>query len=79
MKLVVLLIVIAVVLWLMSSRRGAVQRPPRRDAPKAPETIVACAHCGVHLPRSEALEGRGGRLFCGEAHRLADEREERAA
>jgi uncharacterized protein len=77
LKLLVVVLVVVVVLWLMSSRRGTVQRTPRRAAPKAPETIVACAHCGVHLPRSEALEGRDGRLFCGAAHRLADERSER--
>ena len=30
--------------------------------------MLACAQCGVHLPRDEALPGRGG-VFCGEAHR----------
>jgi uncharacterized protein len=35
---------------------------------------VRCAHCGVHLPRSEALPGRGG-LFCGPSHRAEHERE----
>ncbi len=34
--------------------------------------MVACAHCGVHLPRDEALPGRGG-VFCGEPHRTAYE------
>ena len=29
-----------------------------RDAPA--EDMVACEHCGVNLPRSEALERRGG-------------------
>ena len=71
-KLLLLIIIIAVVLWLMSSRRGAVQRK-RRDAPRSAEAMVACAHCGVHLPRSDAIEGRDGRLFCGDAHRGAHE------
>ena len=46
----------------------------RRDAPppRSPERMVACAHCGVHLPESEALES-AGRRYCCEAHRrLAD-------
>jgi len=32
-----------------------------------PEAMVRCAHCGVHLPRSEALL-RNGQLWCSEAH-----------
>jgi uncharacterized protein len=35
--------------------------------------MVACAQCGVHLPASDALPGRGG-VFCGEDHRAAFER-----
>jgi uncharacterized protein len=38
--------------------------------------MIACAHCGVHLPRDEALPGRGG-VFCGDAHRAAYEQNER--
>ena len=37
-----------------------------RDAPA--EDMVACEHCGVNLPRSEALEA-GGRYYCSEDHR----------
>jgi len=51
-----------------ASRRRA-DAPPR--APE-PERMVACAHCGVHLPESESLE-RNGRRYCSEEHRrLAD-------
>ena len=38
------------------------------DAARAPERMVACARCGVHLPESESFEGAGGR-FCSEEHR----------
>ena len=32
--------------------------------------MMQCAHCGVHLPRADALmDARGA--FCSEAHRLA--------
>jgi uncharacterized protein len=34
--------------------------------------MLSCAHCGVHLPRDEALPGRGG-VFCDAAHRAAYE------
>ncbi len=37
--------------------------------------IEPCAHCGVHLPVSEALHDIGGRVYCSEAHRLAGPRD----
>ncbi|MEP7138169.1 MAG: PP0621 family protein [Caldimonas sp.] len=74
-KLLLFLAAVFVLLWLLRGalgRRGGVRGAP---APaKEPQTIVACAHCGLHLPRDEALPGRGG-VFCGDAHRAAFERE----
>jgi uncharacterized protein len=75
MKLLVV-IVAFVVLWLLL--RGLVRRArgegpsPRKPPPAAPQAMLACAQCGVHLPRDEALPGRGG-VFCSEAHRAAYE------
>jgi uncharacterized protein len=60
--------------WMFGRRRGNdAARPdaPRRDAPQA---MVTCAHCSVHLPGDEAVADAQGRLFCGEAHRLAGPR-----
>jgi uncharacterized protein len=72
MKFLVLIAVIAGVLWVMRSLRKP-QLPPTPKPPQPQnEEMVACAQCGVHLPRSEALPGRGG-VFCGEAHRSAFE------
>ena len=34
------------------------------------EPMRQCAHCGVHLPASDALTS-GGRDYCSEAHRDA--------
>jgi uncharacterized protein len=31
---------------------------------------VACAHCGIHLPRAEAVSGQKG-LYCSTEHRSA--------
>ena len=44
-----------------AKRRAAVQKLP-------PVDIVACAVCGVHLPKSEALRSADS-YFCGDAHR----------
>jgi uncharacterized protein len=38
-----------------------------RANPGAPEDMVRCTQCGVHLPRSESLM-RDGLLFCSEEH-----------
>jgi len=74
MKLIVLLVVVVVVLWLARAVRrrvGGNDSAPPRVAEHEP--MVACSHCGLHLPRGEALPGRGG-VFCSEDHRAAFER-----
>jgi uncharacterized protein len=45
---------------------------PGADPPAA--TMLACAHCGLHVPKTEALLDADGRPYCGEAHRLAGPR-----
>lgn len=45
-------------------------RPIRPSAPAgsagAAETLVRCAGCGVHVPRSRTLTAAGGAFFCSE-------------
>jgi uncharacterized protein len=36
--------------------------------------MLACAHCGVHLPSADALRDAAGRAYCSDAHRLAGPR-----
>jgi len=77
MKILLFVIAVVVLLWLLrgtAGRRrngGTAKSPP----PTAPQPVIACAYCGVHLPRDEALPGRGG-VFCGEAHRTAFEKDQ---
>ena len=74
MKFVLVVLVILIVIWVA---RGGLRRTRVADETAAPpptkEAMVACPQCGLHLPRSEALPGRGG-SFCSEAHRAAYER-----
>jgi len=65
-RLLLLAIAVLVLVWLV---RRALQprRPDAAEAARAAADLVACAHCGVLVPRAEAREAPGG-LFCGEAH-----------
>lgn len=73
--LILVAIVVGVALWLLKLRRPAVPPPTKGGRPSkpgaVPATMVACAHCGVHLPRPEATFDAEGRSYCGEAHRVA--------
>ena len=81
-KLLILLIVVAAALWWLGSRRGPRSPPAGTDKPTTPparttteaQAMMACAHCGVHLPQQDTVADAAGRPFCSEAHRLAGPR-----
>jgi uncharacterized protein len=77
MKYLLLIAVVVGVLWLVRGRSSRVNPPASKppqpaQAAKAvsPQAMVACAHCGLHLPRSEAVAG-AQELYCSDAHRRA--------
>lgn len=74
MKYLILLLVVLAVLWLWKSGRageGAPAARKRKDgAGTAAQDMVQCPVCSVHLPRSDALPGPDGKLYCCDAHRL---------
>ncbi len=74
MKFLLLLIAVFVLFWMLRGSLRRVRRPPdaKRPAPETPQAMLSCAQCGLHLPRDEALPGRGG-VFCSPAHRAAFE------
>lgn len=75
MKYVLLILAVLVLLWLLRGARRRDQPPPPPPAAgEGARPVIACRLCGVHLPRDEALPGRGG-VFCGEAHRAEYERQ----
>jgi uncharacterized protein len=77
MKIFLFLVAVFLLLWLLRSGQRRRRTPPPAARPPNPgaelQPMLACAHCGVHLPRDEALPGKGG-VFCGDAHRAAFER-----
>ena len=65
-KLIFLVLAVVIVWAVIKSYRKS---RPRDAAPRAaaPEDMVRCAHCGVHLPRSESHPS-GESFFCSEEH-----------
>lgn len=76
LKLLVIAGAVVLLLWLWFGRGSRREHDPgpgsRKDG--AAEDMIRCAHCGVHLPRSEALLD-GGLPYCTEAHRVAGPRD----
>ncbi|MDQ6681337.1 MAG: hypothetical protein M3Y67_10310, partial [Pseudomonadota bacterium] len=72
MKILLFLLAVFVLLWLLrgGSRRRNPPAGPEQSTGVLPQPMLACAQCGVHLPKDETLPGRGG-VFCGDAHRAA--------
>jgi uncharacterized protein len=73
MKYFVLLavLVIAYMVWRNNrlERRRDAGKPPAAPA-IAPQEMVSCPVCGLHLPKSDAVAGKNGLLYCGPEHRL---------
>lgn len=78
MKYLLVLIVVVIGLWLLLRQRPAARadapKTAKKQAPSGPAAMVACAHCDLRLPQSEAQFDAQGRPFCSEAHRLAGPR-----
>ena len=70
-----LLLGILVLAWVLFFKGR--RKPPPVDRPGATPQVpamIACTHCGLHVPKAEALFDAADRPYCGEAHRLAGPR-----
>ncbi len=76
MKYILVVMVVMVAFWLWRQGRRDEMRDRTKPAPKAPpavgppQAMARCAHCGLHLPATDAIAGPGG-VYCSPAHRLA--------
>ena len=71
MKFALLILSVLALVWLLRAAGRRKVRPPEPGAPVKPpqvQAMLACSHCGVLMPRDEALPGRGG-VFCSAEHR----------
>lgn len=71
--LIIRLVVFILVFWagwrlwkIWQDQQALPNQPKQTDH----ESMVRCAHCGVHLPKSQALT-QGDEYYCSEAHRDA--------
>ena len=74
MKFLLLLGLLALLFFMLGAKRGRPREPEARrpPPPAAPQAMLSCAECGMHLPADEALPGKGG-VFCSAAHRASYE------
>jgi uncharacterized protein len=69
----VLLIVVALGAWfVLREVRRYRERRDRESETKRFAQMVACDHCGTHIPESQAIRV-DKRAYCSEAHRRAAE------
>jgi uncharacterized protein len=69
------ILVFAIVLLILHIKkiiaRQASSGPESFQAPHdAPEAMLKCAECGIHVPASEAILVQSDLAFCSEEHRL---------
>jgi len=63
-------LLLALVVYLIIRFLRVPRKPPPAPPPAMDEhAMVRCAHCGIHLPSSEAVLG-GDESYCCDAHRL---------
>lgn len=72
-KIILVVLGLLAAYWILKSyRRRVDRRAGSAEPPAAAESMVQCAQCGVHLPRSESLTV-DGRAYCCSEHRQQHE------
>ena len=75
MKYMVLLLAVLAGVWLVKrqqARKLHAAQSRRRPQVTHATPMLACRHCGVHVPQHEAVQGRLG-AYCSRAHQQASE------
>ena len=65
--LLVVVVIVAVYFIVRAYARALAAKQQPNSEQKPAEDMVQCAHCGVHLPRSES-HASGAKFFCSEDH-----------
>jgi uncharacterized protein len=73
-RLLILVLIVGVVAWWLFGRTARLRQGSgtssgrKKSEEGGVQDMVVCAHCGIHLPRAEALI-EGERSYCSDAHR----------
>ena len=70
LRLLIVFIVIALLVWLLRRAPSRPQSPPRVQQGQ----MLRCAHCGLHIPKDEAIMD-GATPYCCADHRQAGQRD----
>lgn len=67
-------VVLGLMLWFGKGRDRtppgrAPGQAPKPPEPAAPQAMLSCVRCGLHLPQSDAYLDDSGRAYCGAEHR----------
>ncbi|MBE0509097.1 MAG: hypothetical protein K0A95_06280 [Chromatiales bacterium] len=69
-------LIIALLVWLAYRAIRGMLSKPRPGKARRPESLstdmVRCQHCGIHIPKHEALP-RGEHYYCSPEHRDLDQ------
>ena len=63
----IFLVLAVVVVWVVLKNYRKTRMRDQAPPAVAPEDMVRCAQCGVHLPKSES-HTRNEKFFCSEEH-----------
>lgn len=67
-RLLILAIIVVFVVYFVKRKLQSGQQNPQAPKPSTNEKMVKCAHCGVHVPVSEALLLNDA-YYCSDAHK----------
>lgn len=70
---VIVVVVVAYMMWRnarLADRAAREAKPPAPPPGAAPQDIVSCTVCGLHLPQSEAVADAKGLVYCSPEHRM---------
>lgn len=66
-KLIFYIMVAVLIYWVIQNRQSKTEKTETHSEPI--EDMVSCTHCGVHLPKSEAISNDKNQYFCCNEHR----------
>ena len=66
-KLIFYIIIAILIYWIIKNRQPKEEKT--ETLLESSEDMVSCTHCGVHLPKSEAITSHNNQYFCCTEHR----------